>query len=465
MEDSASTSSASSSDIELSIQGLFDDENDIVGHLPMAASQVLQRKIDNNQCRGRTPGSKNFKRGVCSWFADYLSETPVYSAARFRDVFRIPLKLYWRLHDEIVEEDSSFGQSRDAFGRAGHSSHQKILCSLRRLGNGLSFSQLDDMSRMSPESQREYFYKFLVAVVRRFGALFLNREPILGELRTIVGEYEDAGFPGCMGCIDCMHMHWKNCPKALKGQYHNPKDGKLATISCEALVDRNLYCWHWFSGRCGTNNDITVLDNSPLINDILAGNRTMTLPEGYLVNGARRSGLLYMLGDGIYPDWAIFVLPNHAPLNDREVHMTKRQEAVRKDVERFFGCLQGRFRIIRQERHEWSDTQLILISQVCVILHNMIVKMSLRGELSEELDENGVPQSESELLHEFFSFEGGETPDETTAVVGSASEERGLTYLLARDRLVANRETHIELKEALSHHLWSLRGGNTVDHS
>lgn len=176
----------------------------------------------------------------------------------------------------------------------------------------------------------------------------------------------------------------ENCPKAFKGQYHNPKDGTLATISCEAVVDRNLYCWHWFPGICGTNNDITVLDNSPLTNDIISGKRRISVPEGYVVNGIRRMWMLYMLDDGIYPQWSIFVLPNHASLNERDVHLTQRQEGVRKDVERFFGCLQERFKIMRQERHEWSDSQLILISQVCVILHNMILKMMLKGELSDE---------------------------------------------------------------------------------
>lgn len=167
----------------------------------------------------------------------------------------------------------------------------------------------------------------------RFGSVLLNREPDVMELQEIVNNYENAGFPGCLGCLDCMHLKWKNCPRSLKGQYHNPKDGKLATISCEAMCDRNLYCWHWYAGRCGTNNDITVLDNSPLINDILSSRRRMSIPGGYSVNGVMRSWLLYILVDGIYPDWAIFVGPNHAPLNDKERHMTKRQEAVRKNIE------------------------------------------------------------------------------------------------------------------------------------
>ena len=49
-----------------------------------------------------------------------------------------------------------------------------------------------------------------------------------------------------------------------------------------------------------------------------------------------------MLGDGIYEEWSIFVLPNHAPLYDRELHMTKRHEGVSKDVERFLdACKEG----------------------------------------------------------------------------------------------------------------------------
>ena len=148
----------------------------------------------------------------------------------------------------------------------------------------------------------------------------------------------------------------ENCPKAFKGQYHNPKDEKLAKLSFEAVVDRNLHFWHWFPGRCGTNNDITVLDNSPLTNEIISGKRRITVPEGYVVNGVRRLWMLYTLGDGIYPQWAVFFLPNIAPLNERDVPLRQRQEGVRNDVERFFGCLQGRFKTRRQERRQWSDS-------------------------------------------------------------------------------------------------------------
>jgi hypothetical protein len=108
----------------------------------------------------------------------------------------------------------------------------------------------------------------------------LKREPTLAELQNVVEAYKLLGFPGCARSVDCMHLFWKNCPRQFKGKYKNLFTGKLAAISCEALCNRNIYCWSWFAGRCGTNNDITVLDHSPFFIDILNNNCRMLLPDG-----------------------------------------------------------------------------------------------------------------------------------------------------------------------------------------
>lgn len=95
---------------------------------------------------------------------------------------------------------------------------------------------------MSVESQRQYFMLFLRAVRALCGPRYLNREPTALELQQISDAYANRGFPGCVGCVDCMTIKWKNCPRAYKGQYHNPKDGKLAVLRCEETADSNLYC-------------------------------------------------------------------------------------------------------------------------------------------------------------------------------------------------------------------------------
>jgi Plant transposon protein len=43
------------------------------------------------------------------------------------------------------------------------------------------------------------------------------------------------GVRGCIGCLDCMHVTWKNCLVAWKGQ-HKDKDG-VPTIILEAVAD------------------------------------------------------------------------------------------------------------------------------------------------------------------------------------------------------------------------------------
>lgn len=445
-----------------SLESVYDDlEEATAAAQSVAAACLSVSTLGAARHGGRQEGSSNVHRGKCSWYDDYLSPHPIYPAHRFRQVFRIPLSLYRTLHDELIEEEPDLQQKANAFGIPGHTSHQKILVTLRRLATGLSFRQLDDMCRMSTESQRQAFALTLKAIYRRFGPVHLNRLPTEIELRDIEQRYADKGFPGCIGAVDCMHLHWKNCPQAYKGQYHNPKDGKLATISCEALCDSDLYCWHWFVGRCGTNNDITVADNSPLFIDIFNGSRKMKFEEGYTINGVKRYWLLYVLADGIYPDWCIFAKPNHAPLNEKESYYSSRQEAQRKDIERFFGVLQGRFKILRHELFEWSDEMVILISDVCVILHNMIVDMHRRDELGEETNSEGgsvdvVGEFTENVSHLLGSSSSGLTNPQDNGdgnVTGN-----GLEMLLERSSVIKSEDAHRELQSELAKHLWARKG-------
>ena len=82
--------------------------------------------------------------------------------------------------------------------------------------------------------------------------------------------------------------------------------------------------------------------------------------------------------------------------------MTAAQESRRKDVERFFGVLQRRFKILRHEFYEWNDSEIVDITQACVILHNMLVVFSKSGELRNEVDETGKILTSQEIVEEFL---------------------------------------------------------------
>lgn len=54
---------------------------------------------------------------------------------------------------------------------------------------------------------------------------------------------------------------------------------------------------------------------------------------------------------------------------------TKLQEEVRKDIERLFGVVQGRFRILRRESDLWAVEDVVLVSEVFQILHSILIRM------------------------------------------------------------------------------------------
>ena len=107
--------------------------------------------------------------------------------------------------------------------------------------------------------------------------------------------------------LDCMHWTWKNCSMAWQGQFQD-KDGNRNVI-LEAIADKSTWFWHIFFGLAGGNNDINVLDHSPLVANILRGeSHDMT----FQVNG-HTYPQFYLLTDGIYPPWSCFVHPIHIP--------------------------------------------------------------------------------------------------------------------------------------------------------
>lgn len=82
----------------------------------------------------------------------------------------------------------------------------------------------------------------------------------------------------------------------------------------KACSDRDLHIWHWFAGRCGTNNDVTLLRLLPLFVSILNGVHDVELNDKFQFRSTsdmRR--LVYFLVDVEYPRWTSFARPIHEP--------------------------------------------------------------------------------------------------------------------------------------------------------
>lgn len=408
---------------------------------------------DQDNWGGRQVGTKNFPRGECNWIKDYIGPNSTYPCYLFRRRFSIPKVMYEKLKQDLLQFNNDVWKTRkNGFGKVGIPTDVKILACLRVLSTGCSYDSLDDVVYMSEQRVKDYFVHFCEDVVSMYGTKFINRLPTMEELTDITERYKAVGCPGCIGAIDCMKMTWSKCPAEDKGQYMNTNDSKMATVQCEAWCDHDLYCWHWHPGRVGTNNDITVLYRSPLFRKILRGEFNLELETSFkLGETGRMRKMGYFLVDGIYPSWPIFAKPIHQPITEEEGKYSAFQEAVRKDVERLFGVLQTRFEILRREIRKWELDSIIQITNVCVLLHNMIIRMHQNGEFEEEAGGINVV---TELLEEeeqmrgesYMEFEENRRIIEQQ-IVPNVDEE--IERLLVREMMLTSQDGHMELMEEM----------------
>jgi hypothetical protein len=144
---------------------------------------------------------------------------------------------------------------------------------------------------------------------------------------------------------------------------------KHPAIILEAVVSHDRWIWHAFFGVIGSNNDINVLNQSPLFIDVIRG---CTLKVSFTVNG-REHHIRYYLTDGIYPSWSVFVKGVSVPQQEKHRFFSMKQASMRKDVECIFNLLKKRFNILVIPGRSSSQHTLDLIMRACIILHNMII--------------------------------------------------------------------------------------------
>ncbi|CAN1302975.1 hypothetical protein LINPERPRIM_LOCUS25671 [Linum perenne] len=185
--------------------------------------------------------------------------------------------------------------------------------------------------------------------------------------------------------------------------------------------------------RIGSNNDINVLNQSPLFNDVLGG----YLPDiQFTVNGTTYTKGYY-LADGIYPEWATMVKSFAYPEDPKRKKFKKMQEATRKDVERAFGVLQARWAIVHGAARFWHRQKLKDIMYACVILHNMIVENEGNAISTWSDDDVDPPISVSRgSVEEFHQY-------------------------LRRHAELRDREVHQQLRADLVEHIWQRFGDDT----
>ncbi|RWR93432.1 putative nuclease HARBI1 [Cinnamomum micranthum f. kanehirae] len=265
---------------------------------------ALEEERENSQRRTRVhrgyiQGQAVIHRGRISGhhrlYNDYFSENPIYNPSQFRRRFRMRKPLFLRIVNAVEAHDPYFQLKRNCAGSLDLSALQKVIAAVRILAYGVAADVMDDYVRIAESTFIESLKKFVQAIIDVFGNEYL-RTPNNVDICRLLSEGERRGFSGMLGGIDCMHWKWKSCPVAWKGMYARG-DHREPSLILEAMVLCDLWIWHAFFGLPGSQNDINVLDRSPIFIDLAEGR---TLSANYSINGHEYT-TGYYLTDGIYP--------------------------------------------------------------------------------------------------------------------------------------------------------------------
>jgi len=100
-------------------------------------------------------------------------------------------------------------------------------------------------------------------------SIYLCKMTKVDAQRVVQLHFVKHGVHGMLGCLDCMHVVWKNCLVALQGMFTR-KEGML-TLVLEAMSDFNLWIWHASFEFAGVLYDLNIWENSSLLQDMVNG--------------------------------------------------------------------------------------------------------------------------------------------------------------------------------------------------
>ncbi|XP_026438973.1 uncharacterized protein LOC113337520 [Papaver somniferum] len=184
-----------------------------------------------------------------------------------------------KFNQRLVVVDPAFDFQVDFTGKLGQSPHMKMYDVMKCLCKSIAADSTDDYVRMGASTVYMYVKRFTRVIVGHFGPRYM-RLPTREDTERLLAENAARGFPGMLGSVDCMHFQWKNCPTAWAGTFREHE--KKPTIILEVVASYDRWFWNGFFGTPGSNNDLNVLDQSPLFDMMVNG---LAAPCNYRING------------------------------------------------------------------------------------------------------------------------------------------------------------------------------------
>lgn len=313
-------------------------------------------------------------------YHNYFSPTCHYNDKQFERCFRITKGMAEMILLECGNSNVFFTNTKDALKKVSICPKVKLLMGLKLLSFGSAAPAMIEYFKMGLVTARLCLLNIIICITESelLRSKFMRKMTRADAERVATLHHNQHGIDGMIGSIDCMHVFWKNCPVAWQGQYKGKE--KKPSMVLEAMCDYQLWIWHAAFGYAGSQNDINIFDQSPLLESFIDGTFSVFVDFEYTINDEVFTKL-FMLADGIYPQLSRIVKTVDEPRGLGKKLYAKWQESCRKDIERAFGVLQRKFQILKRPIEQWFPTDITRIVESTIILHNMMVEHRInKGE-------------------------------------------------------------------------------------
>ncbi|TVU19789.1 hypothetical protein EJB05_35960, partial [Eragrostis curvula] len=263
---------------------------------------------------------------------------------------------------------------------------EQVSLFLHVVGHNQRFRVVHQSFRRSKETISRQFRQVLYAVGELRNEMI--RPPSQDIHPKILGSHRwNPFFKDCIGAIDGTHILARvplRMQAAFRGRKHQPTQNVMAAVNWDLMFTYVLAGWE------GSAHDAHILV------DALERDDGLRVPAGNLIVDAGyacRPGFLPPFR-GVRYHLSEYTSRNN-PTNAREL-FNLRHSSLRVHVERAFGALKGRFRILDNKPYHPYRTQVKLVL-ACCILHNWILTFGAAEVVPPEATFLGAPQENEPL--------------------------------------------------------------------
>ena len=292
----------------------------------------------------------------------------------FRLNYRMPYSEAKKLVDLFIVRRWLPHNNKNVTGRSYCPAEIKILGTLYWLGEGCSFRTIYNVSGRvySAVSFQSFAKKFCHLVAKHLGPRYIKMPKNVRELQEISKSYSELGFPGAVGSTDGVQIAWEGCPYAHRTSFTG-KEG-YPTLGFNVTVDHNSRIINICSVFAGRFNDKTKIRYDSYVQRLRSGFYAGFSYDVLDEHGVRTScDTPYVICDNGYHRWKQMMAPYKVTSKPFLALWSKHLESVRKDVEKTFGCMKKRFRILKVPILFRDVSFVNDIFVTCAVIHNKLL--------------------------------------------------------------------------------------------